>query len=167
MMLEAEFCHWQYGNVPSGQKDALAAPAAPAYRTPMPYDPERLRRSIHRIMKERNLKPKTWCKAAGVGETTLRQFLDGKIKSPTVEVLFKLAEAAGLDIVDMLELKRPPLDTSAYRAVATLLDRVRKDSVETHAALESIEDLLRSLGQEHGGSPDSPPPRRSNPRSHG
>ena len=118
----------------------------------MPYDPERIRKAIRRIQRERKLKMAKWAELAGKGERTLSEFLAGRGNSPTVETLYAFADAAGVEITDIMGLEpvKADLSASAYRTMLGLLQRIDQSRAEDSDALSAVRDLARALEAQLG-----------------
>jgi hypothetical protein len=90
----------------------------------MEWNPEPVREALRAFMTARSLKPFPWCKRAGIGEGTLRGFLNGESGTVTLETLTKLASAEGVAVGALIG-ERPVDDRPSSRR----LDVVRLYSV--------------------------------------
>lgn len=142
----------------------------------MPYDPDRIRRAIRRVMKERGLKLTPWCAQAEISKSTLRQFLDesdraGNTRSLTIETLYKLADAAHIPVTELLgEEAEPATVETARRTALDLLQRIRREYEAGANFLARMDDLLLTLAPPEeqrppGGAAKPHKPARSGPRS--
>ncbi len=139
----AEFCDWQA----QSQKAALPVNGSRRYSRGMPYDPDRIRQVIRREIRDKKIKLKPLAKKAGLGERTLSQFLDGNTASLRIETAYRLADAIGVSMVDLLGLEspEPSISASAYKAMVELLERGEREAQGTASALEAARRLARSL----------------------
>jgi len=66
----------------------------------MQHDPEieRIREAVRRVMQEKGKKPKPLAKAAGLGETSVRDLLDNPGRDIRISTLLKLAPALDMDM---------------------------------------------------------------------
>jgi phage repressor protein C with HTH and peptisase S24 domain len=60
------------------------------------------RKALHNFIKSQKLKPTPWAKAAGVRESTLRDYLSGRNTTMTLETLDRLAAAAEATVAEMI-----------------------------------------------------------------
>jgi transcriptional regulator with XRE-family HTH domain len=116
----------------------------------MPFDPEKIRRAARRIMREKGLKMSTWAKKAGKGERTFAEFLNGSTASPRVETIYRFAEAAGVDVAELLGIEPviPTISAGAFRAMMALLERVEREQADSGEALQSIRELAAAIASE-------------------
>lgn len=144
----AENCGFQE----KSQNFALGDHEPVNYRFDMPYDPERVRRAIRKIQKEKGLKMSAWARKAGQGERTLAEFLAGKTGSPTLETLHAFADAAEVHVVEIMGLEPREVDAqlsvSALRSMTVLLERVAQEQEGSGEALKSIRELALAIAQE-------------------
>lgn len=146
--LGAENCGLQV----KSQNAALGDHVRATYARAMPYDAEKIRRSIRRIQKEKKLKMSAWARKAGLGERTLAEFLTGNTSSPAVETLYAFADAAEVDVLEMLDIDPREADTKisigAIRTMMALLERVEREQAGSGEALQSIRELARAISRE-------------------
>jgi hypothetical protein len=64
------------------QVDGLGSMSRPSYGEHMPYDAERVKRSLERLMEEKGLEPARWAEESGLSKTTLINYLRNKRRKP-------------------------------------------------------------------------------------
>lgn len=97
------------------------------------------RRHISEFMAERGLKIKPWCAEAGIAESGLRNYLEGRTASMTYDGLDKLALAADTTVAEMVGEKLRKVQPGADIIAIKSLD-VR--SVDNSNGFEIVDDQV-------------------------
>lgn len=73
------------------------------------FDIDAIRAELQRAMDRKGIKAKPLAKAAALGETAVRDILEGRSKDPKLGTLYKLAETLEIPVDDLLGANRVPL----------------------------------------------------------
>lgn len=119
---------------------------------PMPYDPEQVRTAMRSVMEQKQLNPESWSGRIGAAPNTIRRFLDGSTNSPNLETFVKLADAAEVDLYELLG-QTPPWREEALAAKAELR-RISREREQGLRRLRRLERALLALA----AMPDDEPP---------
>ncbi len=128
---------------------AIALKSAPRYREGMSKSSardqiaKRHRQSIRRVMAERGLQVAPWCRLAGMGESTLRNFLNGDSDSMGANTLEILAHAAGVSVGYLLgeEIHYKVDNELMNKSIAVILSAAKSENRK----LSRVEEMAYSV----------------------
>lgn len=130
-----------------------------------------IREKLREYAEQHRLSPRAWARQAGLGETTLVEFLRGGSRSITVSTLAKLARARDRSLVEFLleiEVERAPAmptvgaEPGLAHSVAValhwgelrrLMEKIEASQRATNEAVWSITDELRAERDRRRGRP--------------
>jgi transcriptional regulator with XRE-family HTH domain len=101
----------------------------------MEFDPEPVREALRAFMQARGLKAFPWCKKAGIGEGTLRGFLNRETANLTLETLTKLAAAENVTVGTLIG-ERPNDDRPVRRL----------NVVRLYSVVRIVGEIIRRAG---------------------
>lgn len=99
---------------------------------------EHQRAAIKKVMAERNLRVNSWCIESGVAESTLREFLNGKVAALSANTLYKLARTADTTIGELLGEPLSEIDESL---IDLCMKQLEKTSTEKKMQMETEEHI--------------------------
>lgn len=121
------------------------------YRPMAKGDTDRRRQALRDFMARHQLKPFPWANAAGIGESSIRNFLSGESGSLSIESYEKLADAANSSVDELIGRQRGHVDSADIAVPAAALPSEEKGpgtttfDGEVYAAVVRF-DLYASAG---------------------
>ena len=100
----------------------------------MPYAPKKIGQAIEAVRKRLGISTNAWAKEAGLSEGTIRAIVDGTTASTKLVTIYKMAEAVGVPVWELLGEDVPW--KKEYEELRVTLARIRALEEEKSKALD-------------------------------
>lgn len=115
------------------QNSASALHTGLRHDADMAYEPKRVGRAIEAVRLRLGISTNAWAKRAGLSEGTIRAIVDGTTASTKLETLYRMADAVGVPVWELLGEDVPW--KREYEDLRTTLTRIQDLEEEKARAL--------------------------------